>query len=75
MTLHEEEGKRFTINGAQFGLDASAPPDAFEVAILDALTGQPVAGRAPLAGTDALLTRAMIAIILKEGWQKWKAEH
>jgi hypothetical protein len=48
-------GLRFTLTGAQFGLDASAPPDAFEMAILDALTGQSVAGVAPLSGTDALL--------------------
>jgi hypothetical protein len=52
-------GLRFTIDGAQFAesgtADGSAPPDAFEVALLDATTGQSVAGTAPLSGTDALL--------------------
>src|SRR6266705_1328324 len=48
-------GMRFTLRGAQFGVDGSAPPDAFELAILDALTGQSVAGTAPLTHTDSLL--------------------
>lgn len=48
-------GLRFTLTGADFGLDPSAPPDAFEVALLDALTGQSVAGAAGLSHTDAFL--------------------
>jgi hypothetical protein len=48
-------GLRFMIDGAQFASDGSAPPDAFEVALLDATTGQSVAGDAPLSGADAFL--------------------
>src|SRR5262249_12986699 len=47
---------RFTIHSASFADDPNSPPDAFEVALLDACTGQPVGGvaRGP-TGTDALL--------------------
>jgi len=48
------QGLRFTLVGTDFGNDASAPPDAFEVALLDALTGQSVLGTAGLTHTDAL---------------------
>ena len=49
-------GLRFTIQSLTFGDDPSGPPDAFEVALLDAHTGQSVLGTAQgLALTDALL--------------------
>src|SRR5262249_55283127 len=48
-------GMRFTLRAAQFGTDGSAPPDAFEMALLDAATGLPVAGTATLTHTDSLL--------------------
>jgi VCBS repeat-containing protein len=47
-------GLRFTLTGANFAQDSAAPPDAFEVALLDALTDQPVTGLTPLTGSDAL---------------------
>ena len=47
---------RFTFHTEGFAADATGPPDAFEVALLDAGTGQPAAGVIQdLTGTDALL--------------------
>jgi len=44
---------RFVLLGADFVANAGGPADAFEVALLDA-SGNPVAGRVPLTGSDAL---------------------
>lgn len=46
---------RFTITSASFGENGSAPPDAFEVALLDAATLQALAGLVPLSLSDSLL--------------------
>ncbi len=47
---------RFTLSSAAFLANPSGPPDAFEVALLDAVSLAPVAGVAPaFAGSDALL--------------------
>nr|MCU0873508.1 tandem-95 repeat protein [Pirellulaceae bacterium] len=47
---------RFTLAGTEFFDDASAPPDAFEVALLDAATFQSLLPTCVgLAGTDAVL--------------------
>ena len=49
------EGLDFTIDRAHFSNNgAGIPPDAFEVALLNAITGQPVAGTVQLSNTDAL---------------------
>ncbi|MBS0641692.1 MAG: hypothetical protein JSS43_17655, partial [Proteobacteria bacterium] len=46
----------FTIKGGTLHQDAGNPPDVFEMRLLDAITGLPVAGTAlGLSGTDALL--------------------
>ena len=46
---------RFTIVSQTLGATADSPVDAFEVALLDAATGQPLAGAVTgLSGTDAL---------------------
>src|SRR5262249_12935086 len=47
---------RFTIVSAALGAEAGQPPDAFEVALLNATTLQPLVGTAVgLTGTDAFL--------------------
>src|SRR5205823_379103 len=46
---------RFTIVSAALGANPGLPPDAFEVALLDAHTLQPLAGTVAMSGTDALL--------------------
>ena len=48
------KGIRFTIKGIEFGSNGDAPSDAFEVAVLDPLTGLPVAGVTTQSRTDAL---------------------
>ena len=45
---------RFTIKDIDFGDNGAAPSDAFEVALLDAITGLPVAGVTAQTHTDAL---------------------
>ncbi|HEV6968357.1 Ig-like domain-containing protein [Roseateles sp.] len=45
----------FTIESPHLLANAAGPADAFEVALLDAVTGLPVAGTVALAGSDALL--------------------
>src|SRR5262249_9522176 len=46
---------RFTIESATLGATPGLPPDAFEAALLDPRTLQPVLGTPPLSGSDALL--------------------
>ncbi|MCE4555368.1 matrixin family metalloprotease [Roseateles cellulosilyticus] len=47
----------FTLAGPGLQANAGGPGDAFEVALLDADTGVPVAGHIDLDGSDALLNR------------------
>ncbi|HEU6455810.1 MAG TPA: Ig-like domain-containing protein [Roseateles sp.] len=54
--LHSEDhALSFTIDASQLRANRSGPGDAFEVALLDAATGLPVAGHISLSGSDALL--------------------
>jgi Bacterial Ig domain/PKD domain/Cohesin domain/Matrixin len=46
---------RFTLNGLQMASDGGNPVDAFEIAVLDAGTGAPVATATGLSRTDALI--------------------
>jgi len=43
---------RFTIEAAQFTANGAAPPDAFEVALLNSVTGLPAAGTVSLTHSD-----------------------
>ncbi|HEY8879876.1 MAG TPA: tandem-95 repeat protein [Roseateles sp.] len=45
----------FTIESPHLLANAAGPSDAFEVALLDATTGLPIAGKVALNGSDALL--------------------
>ena len=45
---------KFTITGMDFGANGLAPMDAFEMALIDAATGQSALGLAPLSQTDAM---------------------
>jgi hypothetical protein len=45
----------FTVEASRLLANAGGPGDAFEVALLDATTGLPVAGHIDLGGADALL--------------------
>jgi VCBS repeat-containing protein len=45
----------FTLESPQLLANAAGPSDAFEVALLDAVTGLPIAGKVALNGSDALL--------------------
>jgi hypothetical protein len=51
----DERVLSFTLAGTALRDNSRGPADAFEVALLDAQTGLPVAGRVQLAGSDALV--------------------